>query len=103
MAPGAHANPQSLYSSRIGIHDFEIGAIWVMDDLSTRRNPSCQHEDEPAERVDFFLVFFVGQFLADFFLEFINRRSGKREVATRLFQRPVFVFFAVVFVLDLAR
>ncbi len=76
----------------------------MLDHLAARGHPAQQHEDQPAQSVDLFLVNLVGlgQRQADLGLEFVKRRARGGKVTARSLLVPIGIIVGIVLVLDLA-
>ena len=66
---GGQAQPHALDAARIGVDHLELGTRGMGDHLALRRQMARQHEDQPAQGVDLFLVDAADQLDADLGLD----------------------------------
>ena len=64
-----------LDPARIGVKHLELDAARMLDELTTRRDPSRNREDEAAKRIDLLLLFFGSEFEPEMLLEVRDRRA----------------------------
>jgi len=99
-----HLYAQALDAAGVRLGHFDGDTGGVFDHFAAHRHPAQKHEDQTAQRVDLFLVHFlgIGQGLVDLSLEFLKRGLGEGKVDAGAFLRPELSVVEVVLVLDLA-